>query len=209
MAKNYVSNSQESTRMFKSDLLESLSKVAYWVPLVIYVPVIVFFSYYAIGVSKLPIWVFSVLVIAGLIVWTLTEYVLHRFVFHFEPRGSIGRKIHFIFHGVHHDFPNDAKRLVMPPSVSIPLATGFYFLFYSFLPATYNYAFFVGFIAGYLVYDMMHYALHHHTFKSEFMKRIKKHHMQHHYADPTHGYGVSSDFWDRIFRSGFEKQKAS
>ena len=69
------------------------------------------------------------------------------------------RRIHFIFHGVHHDYPNDAKRLVMPPSASIPMALGFYFLFDFLLPAGTNHAFFIGFIGGYLVYDMMHYAL--------------------------------------------------
>ena len=52
--------------------------------------------------------------------WTLTEYWLHRFVFHFEPEKGIGARLHWIIHGVHHDHPNDPLRLVMPPSVSVP-----------------------------------------------------------------------------------------
>jgi 4-hydroxysphinganine ceramide fatty acyl 2-hydroxylase len=46
---------------------------------------------------------------------------------------KLGEKIHFIFHGVHHDYPSDSRRLVMPPSVSIPLAILFYFLFEAIL----------------------------------------------------------------------------
>lgn len=206
MAKNYVSNSQESTRMFRSDFLETFSKVHFWVPLVIYVPLILFLTYYGLFVAGLALWRFLALLVAGLFVWTLTEYVLHRFVFHYEPQNEIGKRLHFIFHGVHHDYPNDAKRLVMPPSASIPLAAAFYFLFDWLLPATYNYGFFTGFIGGYLVYDMTHYAIHHYNFKSALMKNIKKHHMLHHYSDPEHGYGVSSDLWDRVFDSGFKNK---
>jgi uncharacterized membrane-anchored protein len=54
---------------------------------------------------------------------------MHRLVFHFEPEDGLGRALHWIIHGVHHDHPNDPMRLVMPPSVSVPLAIVFYLLF--------------------------------------------------------------------------------
>jgi sterol desaturase/sphingolipid hydroxylase (fatty acid hydroxylase superfamily) len=144
--------------------------------------------------------------IGGLGIWTITEYLLHRYVFHFVPKSKWGLRLHFIFHGVHHDYPKDAKRLVMPPSASIPLAVGFYFLFSLFLAKAYLWSFFPGFITGYLIYDMMHYAMHHYNFKSSLMKRVKQHHMLHHYDDSTKGYGVSTSLWDEIFRSGFPKK---
>jgi sterol desaturase/sphingolipid hydroxylase (fatty acid hydroxylase superfamily) len=118
----------------------------------------------------------------------------------------LGRRIHFIFHGVHHDYPNDAKRLVMPPSASIPLALVFYLLYDTVLLQQQLYGVFPGMLTGYLIYDLGHYALHHHTFKNPLMKRLKKNHMLHHYADETKGFGVSSALWDKIFNSGF-KQK--
>ncbi|WP_295654078.1 sterol desaturase family protein [uncultured Mucilaginibacter sp.] len=201
MKKNYVSNSPESTRMFKSDLLEALSKVQFFVPLIIYVPVIIYLLYKAIFTVQLGAATIALLMISGLFVWTFVEYILHRFVFHFVPKQKWALRLHFIFHGVHHDYPNDLKRLVLPPSASIPLATGFYFLFNALLPQYYVYAFFPAFIGGYLVYDMTHYAIHHFNFKSGLWKRIKQHHMLHHYQDPTKGYGVSSDLWDRVFGS--------
>ena len=74
-------------------------------------------------------------VAAGYVVWTLTEYWLHRIVFHFEPDHGVGQRVHWIIHGVHHDHPNDPMRLVMPPAASIPLALLFVGLFHALLPA--------------------------------------------------------------------------
>jgi sterol desaturase/sphingolipid hydroxylase (fatty acid hydroxylase superfamily) len=202
MKKNYVSNSEESIRMFKSSLMELLSKVHFSVPLFIYIPVIIYFSVKAFA-AGIGFGGFALYFAFGLLVWTATEYLLHRFIFHYHPTSEFGKRIHFIFHGVHHDYPRDKKRLVMPPSASIPLAAFFYFLFSLFLTMAHLFAFFPAFLLGYLVYDMLHYAMHHYNFKSGVMKRIKQHHMLHHYNDPDHGYGVSSSLWDIIFRSGF------
>jgi len=207
MAKNYVSNSTESTRMFKSGLLESLSKVHFTVPLFIFIPIIGFFIYlsFAEGVS-IP--AFIGYLALGLLVWTITEYILHRFIFHYVPKAKWALRLHFIFHGVHHDYPRDRLRLVMPPSASLPLAALFYFLFSLCFSVKANfYAFFPGFLIGYLIYDMLHYAMHHYNFKSGLMKRVKQHHMLHHYQDETKGFGVSSELWDKIFHSGFPKQQ--
>lgn len=205
MKKNFVSNSQESVRMFKSNILEALSKVPFYVPLIVYVPVIGYCIYRAYE-TTVGLAAFFEYLLLGLFVWTFTEYILHRFVFHYLPKPKWGQRLHFIFHGVHHDYPSDALRLVMPPSASIPLAIAFYYLFNAFLPANYIYAFFPGFIVGYLFYDISHYAIHHFNFKGSFWKKIKQHHMLHHYQDPTKGYGVSSPLWDKIFRSDFIKK---
>jgi sterol desaturase/sphingolipid hydroxylase (fatty acid hydroxylase superfamily) len=95
----------------------------------------------------------------------------------------------------------------MVPSVSLPLAVAFYFLFALFLSPSHLYSFFSGFVFGYLVYDMIHYAIHHANFKSPLLKKIKQHHMLHHYDDSSKGYGVSSVLWDKILDSDFPKKK--
>jgi len=194
--------------MFKNDMLEALSKVHYLVPVFIFMPVILFciyWSFFKLAIGILPFIGYFAL---GLFVWTFTEYVMHRFVFHYAPPDKPwAQRLHFIFHGVHHDYPSDAKRLVLPPSVSIPLATGFYFLFRAILPVGTVFAFFPGFILGYLFYDMTHYAIHHFNFKGNIWKKIKQHHMLHHYQDPDLGYGVSSPLWDKIFDSDFLNKK--
>ncbi len=206
MKKNYVSNSQESVRMFKNGFLESLSKVHFTVPLFIFVPVIIFCIYKDFQ-NAIGFLTFFELFALGLFVWTFTEYIMHRFVFHYMPEDKPwAQRLHFIFHGVHHDYPSDAKRLVLPPSVSIPLATAFYFLFKAILPANDVFGFFPGFILGYLFYDISHYAIHHFNFKGNLWKKIKQHHMLHHYQDPDKGYGVSSPLWDKVFGSDFNKK---
>lgn len=207
MKKNYISNSTESVRMFKSNFLELFSKVHFTVPLIVYVPTIGYLIYKAFE-YQIPVVDFIIYFISGVLVWTITEYLLHRFIFHYQPTSKVGKRLHFIFHGVHHDYPKDAKRLVLPLSASIPLAILFYFLFSLFFKNTSSlYTFFSGFLLGYLCYDMLHYAIHHHNFKSNIMKKIKQHHMLHHYSDETKGYGVSSALWDVIFKSGFPKEK--
>lgn len=207
MKKKYVSNSQESVRMFKNDLLEVLSKVHFTVPIFLFMPVILFCTYKALFDVNMPVLTYFELFILGIFIWTFVEYIMHRFVFHYAPPDKPwAQRMHFIFHGVHHDYPSDAKRLVLPPSVSIPLATGFYFLFKAILPVNYIFGFFPGFILGYLFYDISHYAIHHFNFKGAIWKKIKQHHMLHHYQDPDKGYGVSSPLWDKVFRSDFIKK---
>ena len=205
MAKNFISNKDECVPMFENSFLERFTRVHFTVPLFIYVPVILFCLYRSIFVFNLSFLTMSGLIVLGLFIWTFTEYILHRFVFHWELPGDLGRKIHFIFHGVHHDYPSDSKRLVMVPSVSIPLAALFYFMFYKMLGGAYVSSFFVGFLMGYLFYDMTHYAIHHFNLKSKFWLELKQHHMIHHYKDDHNGFGVSSKFWDLIFRTTFKK----
>jgi len=205
MAKNFVSNKDETVRMFESDFLEFFSRVHFTVPLYIYVPVILLMMYLSIYVYNLSALNIIVLFFGGIFVWTLAEYMLHRFVFHYNAKSEFGKKIHFMFHGVHHDYPSDSKRLVMPPSVSIPLAVLFFFFFRLLIGEYLMLPFFAGFILGYLFYDISHYAIHHFNMHSKFWLAIKNHHMLHHYQDEYKGYGVSSPFWDVIFRTTFKK----
>lgn len=204
MKKNYVSNSEESTQLFENKILDSLSRVHFSVPLFIYIPVISWLCYKAFT-SGVTTGIFFMCFVAGLFVWTITEYFIHRFVFHYHPTSDLGKKIHFICHGVHHDYPRDRKRLVMPPSASIPLALLFYGIFSLFIPHAYLVAFFPGFLTGYIVYDMLHYAMHHTNFKNPIFKQLRQHHMVHHYDEPTKGFGVSTTLWDIVLRSGFTR----
>jgi len=211
MAKKFVSNKDETVRMFKSDFMESLSRVHPSVPLIIFVPVILYMLYLSVFDFKIGVLSIVGLVVFGLFIWSITEYLLHRFVFHWELKSELGARIHFIFHGVHHDYPSDSRRLVMPPSVSIPLATLFYFLFSFLIGNIFVLPFFAGFLTGYLFYDITHYAVHHFNMHSKFWLAIKNHHIKHHYQDPDKGYGVSSPIWDYIFRTHYiskEEQKA-
>lgn len=201
MPKHYTSNSTDTPRLFRSNFLEAFTKVHFTIPLYIFLPIIALCIYHDFAALHNSVGNFALCLFSGIAVWSLTEYIMHRYVFHFTPHNHWQDEIHFIFHGVHHDFPKDSLRLVMPPSVSIPLAALFYLLFKSIFPALQMYAFFPGFLLGYLYYDMMHYAMHHYTFKTPYLKKVQQHHMLHHYQDEYKDFGVTSDFWDRIFKS--------
>src|SRR5579884_277970 len=150
-----------SPRMFESDLLDKLSRVHPAVPPILFGPVIVFLL--AEGVARGVGWAGIGWLLAGYLFWTLTEYWLHRIVFHFEPEKGIGARLHWIIHGVHHDHPNDPMRLVMPPSLSVPLAALFVLGFYAVIGSPGFLPFAAGFLGGYLFYDMLHYHVHHHS----------------------------------------------
>ncbi len=188
-----------SPPLFKSEFLNYFSRVHPAVPAIIFVPVVVAMEW--LGADRGYVaWQLALLTLAGGAVWTLTEYWLHRLVFHWEPDNAFGRRMHCIIHGVHHDHPNDKMRLVMPPSVSIPLAALFFLGFWALLG---NAAFplFAGFLLGYLFYDYTHYYVHHFVPKTDFGKRLREHHMRHHFQDHSAGYGVSSPLWDHVFRT--------
>lgn len=183
--------------MFDSELLDRLSRVHPVVPVVVFVPVISWLLILGIersGAASAVAWV-----LGGYLFWTLTEYWMHRVVFHFEPEDGIGARLHWVIHGVHHDHPNDPLRLVMPPSVSIPLAAGFLALFALVLGSQAWLAFGAGFLAGYLIYDMTHYHLHHHTPRTRMGRKLREQHMRHHFQDHDAGFGVSVPFWDHVF----------
>ncbi|MFK7932798.1 MAG: sterol desaturase family protein [Saprospiraceae bacterium] len=207
MAKLYVSNKDESVKMFENDFLERFTKVHFSVPLLLYVPFVIYFLVQAVADRGLMWWQIPAYFLLGILVWSITEYVMHRFVFHYELPGKLGKRLHFIFHGVHHDYPNDSKRLVLPPSVSIPLALLFYYGFDALLGNSLNAPFFAGFLVGYLFYDMLHYAVHHVNSNNKIFIALKTHHLKHHFKEPNLGYGVSSPLWDVMVGTTFENKK--
>ncbi|HVH42531.1 MAG TPA: sterol desaturase family protein [Labilithrix sp.] len=189
----------ETCRMFENEVLEKFSRIHPVTPFVVYVPMIVVLLYraYTRHVGFLTA---AGLFVGGVFVWTFAEYILHRYVFHWYKDTPFGRRVHFLLHGVHHDFPNDGDRLVMPLLTSIPLAVIFYTAFYfAFGGARLAEPFFAGFALGYLAYDGTHYAVHHFKQTSRIGKFVKRHHMLHHHADHDGGFGVSSPIWDYVF----------
>ena len=205
MAKLYVSNKDESARLFKSDFLEFFTHVHWSVPIIVYLPVVAYCLYRGSQSDQLTSSSLIGSVLAGVFIWTLTEYLLHRFVFHYQPKSTWGKHLHFMMHGVLHDYPQDSKRLVMPPSVSIPLATLFYGFFSLVFPAAFVPPFFAGFIVGYILYDEIHYATHHAPMKGSIALWVKHHHVRHHYLDPDRGFGVSSPLWDYVFGTMYSR----
>ena len=200
-----VTHDEEPIRLFKSDFLEFFTHIHPAVVLLIFLPVVFYFLYEgAVGLgARLGDVAYVAVVAFGFVTWTLAEYLMHRFVFHYEPTHPILKWVWYLIHGVHHEQPQCKTRLVMPPILSIPLSLLFYGLFAGIgalvraplgvAPA------FAGFLMGYLTYDMLHYAEHHLSMKWGFLKFLKRNHLLHHFKTPEDRFGVSSPFWDIVF----------
>lgn len=185
--------------MFRSDFLDALSRTHWSVVPALFVPAVtalVGWGLYRAGLGVLPS---AGLFLAGMAVWSLTEYGLHRTLFHWEPKGAWGERFHFLVHGVHHAWPRDRFRLVMPPAVSVTLFFVFGGLFYLVLGDRWVWPFHAGFSAGYVVYDLTHYYLHHGRPSTRYGRELRRHHMRHHFKTPDARFGVSSALWDHLF----------
>jgi sterol desaturase/sphingolipid hydroxylase (fatty acid hydroxylase superfamily) len=197
MAK-YISNKNETVPLFKNPVLEYFSHIHPATPVIVYTPVIIITAYF--GFLKVNIPQFALAFLSGILLWTITEYTIHRWAFHYDPKSDLGRHVHFLVHGIHHAYPRDATRLVMPLLVSVPLAIAFYFLF-DYIFSVYHLTIFSGFVLGYVSYDSIHYATHHFTMKGRIGNFLRVYHLRHHYEDDKTAYGVSNPLWDYIFKT--------
>ena len=189
----------QSIRLFENELLERLSHVHPIVPLVFWSPIAAWLLWRSVTLDGFGIAGLAIAAVAGIFAWTLAEYLLHRFVFHFPARSELGKWFVFVFHGNHHDDPKDKTRLVMPPAGGVPIMALLYLLFSLFVPAPWLQPFFAFFIVGYLIYDYIHYATHHFPMRNPVAKFLKHYHLKHHFSGETGRYGVSSPLWDLVF----------
>jgi len=190
-----------SIRLFRNNFLESLTHVHPIVPLLFWSPVVVFLLWRTLAIQGMAVTSVAALLLPALFFWTLMEYTLHRFVFHFPARSTAGKWLVHLFHGVHHDAPNDKSRLVMPPAGAVIVMAILWYVFSLLIPSPWAEPFFAFFIVGYLIYDYQHYATHHFRMRHPLLARLKRHHMQHHFTASDKKFGVSSPIWDRVFRT--------
>ena len=198
-------------RLFKNQYLEYMTKTH---PLVIwgmYIPILGFMLYFSASVLGFSVSQITLTFIGGIFCWTLFEYSIHRFVFHFFAESERARKIVYVIHGNHHEYPRDKERLFMPPVPSLLLASSvfslMYLVGYLFGSTGYVFAFFPGFVIGYLTYGTMHYAIHAWNPPFKWMKALWRNHHLHHYKNEELGFGVSSTLWDHIFGTMFDLKK--
>jgi sterol desaturase/sphingolipid hydroxylase (fatty acid hydroxylase superfamily) len=192
----------QSLRLFHSVFLESLSHIHWWVIPVFWGPIIVGLYVGAQQGAGLAPATAAGWALVGLFLWTLAEYLLHRFLFHYRPRGGLGRRVHFLSHGIHHLDPWDRTRLVFPPPAGVIIATGLFFLLWIPLDLGEALAAMAGLLTGYLVYDMTHYYTHHARPRTRWGKFLKAWHLAHHHKWPNRMFGVSQPLWDFVLRTG-------
>ena len=190
-------------QLFKSRYLEIFTKTHPLVAWAMYFPLALYLNYFSIAVVGISIAATLFSFVGGIFFWTFFEYVIHRFAFHFEATSGVSRKVVYLIHGNHHEYPRDKQRLFMPPLPSILLAGTIYFIQYviAFLLGLQMFvaSFFAGFIFGYLLYGSIHYAIHAWNPPFKWMKPLWRNHHLHHYKEQDLGFCVSSTLWDRVF----------
>ena len=198
-------------RLFKNQYLEYMTKTHPLVIWGIYVPLMGFMLYFSYSVLAFSIIQISLTFLTGMFFWSLFEYAIHRYVFHFFAESERARKIVYVIHGNHHEYPRDKERLFMPPVPSLLLSSTvfslMYLVGYLFGVSAYVFAFFPGFVLGYLIYGTMHFAIHAWTPPFKWMKPLWRNHHLHHYKNVELGFGVSSTLWDHVFGTMFDLKK--
>jgi len=142
--------------------------------------------------------------VLGLALWTLMEYLVHRFVLHVAfPAGKHWprRVLHELFdaaHADHHAQPWDGYHInghldtLFVAAWLVPL---------SFLapPQTASVAV-AALFAGYTAEEWAHHAMHFRNFRWRYFQYVRRRHLYHH---SRHGvgtaYGITSDLWDKVF----------
>jgi sterol desaturase/sphingolipid hydroxylase (fatty acid hydroxylase superfamily) len=171
-----------------------LSKLTYysdfWVyPLVITALVAVNITY-ATGHSA-PEWLCAGT--AGFLLWTLSEYVVHRTILH--------RTTYFApAHGAHHASP--LAFIGTPCWISVSVLS-LVILGPAWLWLGFNVAdgLTVGIMLGYWWYGVVHHVIHHHanTSSPSYFNDLRAWHMRHHYSPKSGNFGVTTSVWDHVF----------
>lgn len=189
--------SENSAPLFKNPILERLAHTHISVPLSMYFVGCTALLY--VGFSKNHFAPMEGLLVffSGALFWTFFEYMAHRYIFHMGTHTALRKRIQYLFHGVHHDYPRDKTRVAMPPAASILILTILFFLI-RLLMGHYVWAFLPGFVAGYSLYLIVHYAVHAYRPPKNFLNVLWIFHSIHHHKDDTVAFGVSSPIWDYI-----------
>lgn len=139
------------------------------------------------------------LIAVGVLSWTLIEYALHRFAFHYSARSDFGRKLVYAAHLSHHENPRATNRLFSSLLLSLPIALAYLLLAWvatgSLHAASYL---FTGLTSGYFCYEWLHFQAHHRRPRLRLCRYLRKYHLLHHYQTPGLRFGVTSPMFDVI-----------
>lgn len=161
---------------------------------------LLFVSFRAEPQSRLGdlLWLFPI----GLVMWTLLEYGLHRFVFHIQipvPNPRL-REILNSSHLGHHASPRDPEKILARSTYAMVISSLLFGLLYltsgSFFASS---GVMAGIWTGFLYYEAVHYRVHLSLAPSGFIGRQRRTHFFHHFTNNKRCFGVTTPLWDYVF----------
>lgn len=131
---------------------------------------------------------------AGLVLWTLLEYFLHRFAGHTKKLGKRIRREHL----AHHATPDYFTSFLKKVALAVPVLGGIAGLSMLLLgPAGLAVA--VGTATGWTLYERLHRATHVRGPRNRYGEWARRHHLHHHFENANTNHGVTSPVWDFVF----------
>ncbi len=110
-----TAHTRGDAEIFKNPFLERLTKTLLRSNIMVYGTVVLLLIYNALYIKNIPVNTFIGFFIFALFFWTLAEYLLHRFLFHWINENKFVQRFHFAMHSSHHLYPRDTERLLIPP----------------------------------------------------------------------------------------------
>ncbi len=197
----FVSHKEVPAEIYDKEIFANMyttNPVGY---LYFYVPLFLVLTIYSLAVLAISIFTYFAYVAAAIGFWTVFEYVMHRYFFHWQPTNKWGKQFIYSLHKAHHEYPNDNRLLLVSWLLSFPSFLMLYGLFYVLLGSVNVNPFMAGMVACYIAYDWLHYASHNYNFKNSLFQKLKRHHMMHHFQDKEKNYGFTSTLWDKILNT--------
>jgi sterol desaturase/sphingolipid hydroxylase (fatty acid hydroxylase superfamily) len=139
--------------------------------------------------------------LAGMVLWTLLEYVLHRWAFHGRKLGRAVAREHLEHHAkVDYFAPVWAKVAMAAPALALIAALG------SAVAAWFGAALTLGTFASWLVYEWIHRRIHVAAPKTAYAVWARRHHLSHHFGLAHANHGVTTPLWDHVFGTYVEPE---
>ena len=136
--------------------------------------------------------------LVGAFLWTLAEYLLHRFAMHdLKGKGIMSRE-----HLNHHIAAGWTFSYLHLLSWAGMLIVGFVLwmpLGWITVSLPFGLTVAVGWTAGYFFYEYQHAQAHLRAPRNGYETWLRKHHFHHHFGHPMANHGVTLPIWDRVF----------
>jgi sterol desaturase/sphingolipid hydroxylase (fatty acid hydroxylase superfamily) len=188
----------DQIKLFKNPVLNRLiftnSKVAVSVYYIISLAITIY-GFVQVDISIIP---GLLLTIAGLLTFTLVEYITHRFLYHSDEDYQENKNWQYMVHGIHHVHPKEQRLLALPIPLILFINAILFSLFF-LVVGKYIYFLFPGFLSGYATQLYIHYQVHTRKPPKNIFRFFWKHHMLHHYSSEKEAFGVITPLWDFVF----------